>query len=122
MTGEVISGAPVGPVSWGRGPDPKTGRPRINPDAYYASEKGVTVSPLQAHNTSQMAFNPATGLVYVPIAAASTFSFTAVDNFQIVPGVQSLGLRGPGEPGPAPPQSLPSAHGPARPRQRAILA
>jgi len=122
ITGEFISAEPVAPVSWASGMDPKTGRPKINPDAYYSSEKGVTVSPLQAHNTSQMAFNPATGLVYVPIAAASTFSFTATDNFQIVPGVQSLGLRGPGERGPAPPMSVPQAYGPVRPGQRGILS
>ena len=103
ITGEFISGEPVAPVSWATGLDPKTGRPKINPDAYYSSERGVTVAPLQAHNTAQMAFNPATGLVYVPIAAAGTFSFTATANFQIVPGVQTLGLRGPGEPRPGAP-------------------
>jgi PQQ-dependent dehydrogenase (methanol/ethanol family) len=122
ITGEFISGEPVAPVSWATGLDPKTGRPKINPDAYYSSQRGVTVQPLQAHNTAQMAFNPATGLVYVPINAASTFSFTAVEDFQIIPGVQTLGLRGPGERGPAPPLSVPKAYGPVRPGQRGILS
>jgi quinohemoprotein ethanol dehydrogenase len=122
ISGEFISGEPVAPVSWATGLDPKTGRPKINPDAYYSSERGVTVAPLQAHNTAQMAFNPATGLVYVPILAASTFSFTATPNFQIVPGVQTLGLRGPGERGQAPPMSIPQAYGPVRPGQRGILS
>jgi PQQ-dependent dehydrogenase (methanol/ethanol family) len=122
VRGEFISAEPVAPVSWASGIDPKTGRPNINPDAYYSSERGVTVSPLQAHNTSQMAFNPATGLVYVPIAAASTFSFTATDNFEIVPGIQSLGLRGPADGGKAPPMSVPKAYGPVRPGQRGILS
>jgi quinohemoprotein ethanol dehydrogenase len=122
VSGEFISAEPVAPVSWASGIDPKTGRPNINPDAYYSSARGVTVSPLQAHNTSQMAFNPATGLVYVPIAAASSFSFTATDNFQIVPGVQTLGLRGPGDRGQAPPMSVPKAYGPVRPGQRSILS
>jgi PQQ-dependent dehydrogenase (methanol/ethanol family) len=122
ITGEFISAEPVAPVSWASGIDPKTGRPKINPDAYYSSERGVTVSPLQAHNTAQMAFNPATGLVYVPIASVSTFSFTATDNFQIVPGVQSLGLRGPGDRGQAPPVSVPKAYGPVRTGQRGILS
>ena len=122
ITGEFISGEPVAPVSWATGLDPKTGRPKINPDAYYSSERGVTVAPLQAHNTAQMAFNPATGLVYVPIAAAGTFSFTATANFQIVPGVQTLGLRSPGQPGPPPPMSVPQAYGPVRPGQRGILS
>src|SRR5215831_17849401 len=122
ISGEFISAEPVAPVSWASGVDPKTGRPQINPDAYYSSERGVTVSPLQAHNTSQMAFNPSTGLVYVPIAAASSFSFTATDNFQIVPGIQTLGLRGPGDRGQAPPMSVPKAYGPVRQGQRGILS
>jgi len=122
VTGEFISAEPVAPVSWAKGIDPKTGRPQINPDAYYSSERGVTVSPLQAHNTAQMAFNPTTGLVYVPIAAAGAFSFTATSNFQIIPGVQTLGLRQPGERGPAPPLNTPPAYGPVRQGQRGIMS
>jgi quinohemoprotein ethanol dehydrogenase len=122
VSGEFISGEPVAPVSWARGLDPKTGRPMINPDAYYSSERGVTVAPLQAHNASQMAFNPNTGLVYVPMAAAGTFSFTATTttNYQNAPG--GIGLRGRGEPGPPPPMSVPQAYGPVRPGQRGILS
>jgi quinohemoprotein ethanol dehydrogenase len=122
VTGEFISAEPVAPVSWAKGIDPKTGRPDINPDAYYSSERGVTVVPLQAHNTAQMAFNPTTGLVYVPMAATSTFSFTAVPKFEIVPGVQTLGLRGFGDPGQPPPLSTPPAYGPVRQGQRGILS
>src|SRR5262249_61148949 len=59
---------------------------------------------------------------YVPILAASAFSFTATSNFQIVPGVQTLGLRGPGDRGQAPPMSVPQAYGPVRPGQRGILS
>src|SRR5262249_56436058 len=62
------------------------------------------------------------GLVYVPILAASTFSFTATPNCQIVPGVQTLGLRGPGERGQAPRMSVPQAYGPVREGQRGILS
>jgi quinohemoprotein ethanol dehydrogenase len=120
--GNFISAEPVAPVSWASGIDPKTGRPKINPDAYYTSERGVIVSPLQAHNTAQMAFNPATGLVYVPINATSQFNFTAVDKFEATPGVQHLGLRGPGERGPAPPMNTPKAYGPVREGQRGILS
>jgi len=120
ITGEFISGEPVAPVNWARGIDPKTGRPMINPEAYYSSERGVTVQPLQAHNTAQMAFNPATGLVYVPIAASNSFNFTAAPEFQIIPGVQTLGLRTPGPGGP--PASTPPAYGPVRQGQRGILS
>src|SRR5262249_23432602 len=115
---EFISGEPVAPVSWASGIDPKTGRPNINPDAYYSSTRGATISPLQAHNNSQMAFNPATGLVYVPIASTSSYSFTATSDFKVIPNVQSLGLRSPGDPGPPPPLSVPKAYGPVREGQR----
>jgi quinohemoprotein ethanol dehydrogenase len=122
ITGEFISGEPVAPISWSVGLDPTTGRPNINPDANYTSERGAIVQPLQAHNTSQMAFNPATGLVYVPISANNGFAFTAAQEFQIVPGFQTLGLRNPGDPPPPPPLTFPPAVGPVRPGQRGILS
>jgi quinohemoprotein ethanol dehydrogenase len=114
LTGEFISGEPVAPVSWARGLDPKTGRPSVNPEAHYTAERGVTVAPLQAHNTAQMAFNPATGLVYVPIASAGTFSFTGTNTFELTPGRQVWGLRGRGDTGPPPPLAVPPSYGPDR--------
>ena len=114
LTGAFISGEPVAPVSWARGLDPRTGRPLVNAEAHYTAEQGVTVSPLQAHNTAQMAFNPATGLVYVPLASAGSFSFTGTNNFQLTPGRQVWGLRGRGDSGPAPPLAVPPAYGPDR--------
>jgi quinohemoprotein ethanol dehydrogenase len=114
LSGEFISGEPMVPVSWARGLDPKTGRPIVNDEAHYTAERGVTVSPLQAHNTAQMAFNPATGLVYVPLASATSFSFTATNNFQLTPGVQAWGLRGRGDTGERPPIAVPPAYGPDR--------
>ncbi len=74
----------------------------------------MTISPLQAHNTAQMAFNPATGLVYVPLASASSFSFTGTNHFEITPGAQAWGLRGRGDTGPRPPLAVPPAYGPDR--------
>lgn len=117
-TGEFISGEAVAPISWSTGLDPATGRPNVHPDARYTSERGAGVQPLQAHNTSQMAFNPETGLVYVPISAGNGFIFTAATDFQIVPGFQTLGLRNPATPPPAPPVSFPVANGPVRPGAR----
>jgi PQQ-dependent dehydrogenase (methanol/ethanol family) len=122
ITGEFISGEAVAPISWATGLDPVTGRPNIHPDALYTSERGTGVQPLQAHNTSQMAFNPETGLVYVPISASNGFAFTAAADFQIVPGFQTLGLRIPGTPPPVPPLAIPPANGPVRPGQRGILS
>jgi len=91
-TGEFISAAEMSQVSWATGIDPKTGRPNIHPDAFYSSTRGATVYPVQMHNTSQMSFNPGTGLIYVPIAVENTFSFLASETFTLTPGQQNWGL------------------------------
>jgi quinohemoprotein ethanol dehydrogenase len=67
-TGEFISGAPfVDGVSWATGLDPKTGRPIESPSAYAGFDPViVSPGPRGAHNWNPMAFNPATGLVYLP--------------------------------------------------------
>jgi quinohemoprotein ethanol dehydrogenase len=125
ITGEFISGAPMAPVSWARGLDPKTGRPIINEESYYTSTRGVTVSPVQMHNTAPMAFNPATGLVYVPIASSGSFSFTAAETYTPTPGAQNFGLnlgRGRGGGTPAPPLAVPTAYGPTRNVRGGILS
>jgi len=124
ITGEFISGAPMAPVSWARGLDPKTGRPIINDEAYYSAARGVTVSPVLMHNSAPMAFNPATGLIYVPIAASGSFSFTAAETYTATPGAQNFGLnlgRGRGA-GTAPALATPPAYGPVRQGARGILS
>jgi PQQ-dependent dehydrogenase (methanol/ethanol family) len=67
QTGEFISGTPfVSGITWATGLNPKTGRPIESPTAY-AGLQPVIVSPDPggAHNWHPMAFNPATGLVYL---------------------------------------------------------
>jgi len=67
QTGEFISGTPfVSGITWASGLDPKTGRP-IESRTAYDGLKPVIVSPDPggAHNWNPMAFNPATGLVYL---------------------------------------------------------
>ena len=91
--GEFISASEMSKVSWATGIDPKTGRPNVHPDALYSSKQGVTVYPVQMHNTSQMSFNPNTGLIYVPIAVENTFSFVASETYTPTPGSQNFGLN-----------------------------
>jgi quinohemoprotein ethanol dehydrogenase len=67
QTGEFISGTPfVSGITWATGLDPKTGRPIESPTAYNGLQP-VVVSPGPggAHNWNPIAFNPATGLVYL---------------------------------------------------------
>ncbi|MEP7352579.1 MAG: PQQ-dependent dehydrogenase, methanol/ethanol family [Acidobacteriota bacterium] len=111
--GEFISGSEMSQVSWATGLDPKTGRPNVHPDALYSSMQGVTVYPVQMHNTSQMSFNPNTGLIYVPIAVENTFSFVAAMSYMETPGAQNFGLNLGGARGGIPMKS-PPPHGPER--------
>jgi PQQ-dependent dehydrogenase (methanol/ethanol family) len=111
--GEFISASEMSQVSWATGIDPKTGRPDIHPDALYSDEKGTTVYPVQMHNTSQMSFNPNTGLVYVPIAVENTFSFVAAKSYTPTPGNQNFGLNLAGARGGIP-MASPPPHGPER--------
>ena len=130
VTGAFISGEPFAAVSWAKGIDPETGRPIINPEAYYSSDRTVSVAPSGggAHSWAQMAFNPNTGLVYMPINPSSTFTYTAQEDFKFTPGVMNLGLtfggRGGGRGNEQPPITLPTI-GPTRnlpAGQRGILS
>ena len=112
-TGEFISASEMSQVSWATGLDPKTGRPNVHPDALYSDEKGTTVYPVQMHNTSQMSFNPNTGLVYVPIAVENTFSFVASKSYAPTPGAQNFGLNLSAARG-GTPMASPPPHGPER--------
>jgi len=65
--GKLISAEKISKVTWASGIDLKTGRPIEAPGIRY--ENGpVTLwpSPSGAHNWQPMAFNPKTGLVYIP--------------------------------------------------------
>jgi PQQ-dependent dehydrogenase (methanol/ethanol family) len=111
--GQFISASEMAPVSWARGIDPKTGKVDFHPDALYSAEKGVTVHPVQMHTTSQMSFNPNTGLVYLSIASDGQFSFIAsAQPYAPTPGRQNFGMgstRGAGVT-----LANPPVHGPVR--------
>ncbi len=93
-TGEFISAGPfVKGISWATGIDPKTGRPIESPSAY-AGAQPVIVSPAPggAHNWNPMAFNPTTGLVYLP-AKVATQSLHAPDpNWKYNPKRDNVGF------------------------------
>lgn len=118
LTGELLSAEPFTGVSWARGIDPDSGRPLINPEAYYTTQP-VTLAPsaFGAHNWAPMAFSPITGLVYLPASLGSTFVYTRNETFEFTPGRMNLGLalgrgRGGGEPAPTPPMIGPEGQGP----------
>lgn len=66
-TGKLISAKPYAVVTWAKGIDPDTGRPIENPEALYKEKPAVVMPPeTGGHNWQPMAFDPDTGLVYIP--------------------------------------------------------
>lgn len=67
QTGKLISAEPYVKVTWAKGVDKTTGRPLLSDTADYAKQPQLTFpSPYGGHNWQPMAFNPQTGLVYIP--------------------------------------------------------
>jgi len=70
-TGELLSAEPYAPVTWATGVDKTTGRPIESPQGDYSdAPKLVFPGPAGSHNWQPMAFNPGTGLVYIPVLVA----------------------------------------------------
>jgi quinohemoprotein ethanol dehydrogenase len=68
-TGKLISAKAFGKLNWASGIDLKSGRPVENPAIRYdVTGKPVDMmpGPLGAHSWQPMAYNPGTGLVYIP--------------------------------------------------------
>lgn len=81
-TGEFISGKPFAAVTWATGID-ESGRPIQSPDARYGGPAPAIVAPGPggAHSWQPMAYNPQTGLVYIPVQDAA-FPFFADLHYQ----------------------------------------
>ncbi len=103
-TGQLISAKNFTPVTWARGVDSKTGRPIENDGIRYdETGKPAKMLPgaLGAHSWQAMAFNPGTGLVYIP-AQEIGMTYSPVKNFQpaslgwniAVAGTNSPDVRG----------------------------
>lgn len=102
--GKFISGAPLEHVTWAKGLDPKTGRPDVDPNAYYDDKPAmVWPGPGGGHVWQGMSFNPGTGLVYVPGMNDSPFEFVADPNYKYKLGEYDFAIifRRPSTPPPA---------------------
>src|SRR5690606_22367529 len=92
--GEFISAQPYTEVNWATGVDPKTGRPQFNPDALYSQTGEMWVGipgSLGAHNWQPMAFNPDTGLVYIPTLDGAA-AYKTDPNFKPLAKGMNLGV------------------------------
>ena len=87
QTGKLLSAQNFTPVTWASGVDPKTSRPIENPDIRYdktGKPSSQLPGALGAHSWQAMAFNPKTGLVYIP-AQEIGMIYEAVKDFQTAP-------------------------------------
>ncbi|MFC4308521.1 PQQ-dependent dehydrogenase, methanol/ethanol family [Steroidobacter flavus] len=91
-TGELLSAKPYVPVNWASGVDEKTGRPMETGLADYSNgPKLVFPSPAGGHNWHPMAFNPETGLVYIPTLEASAVFWVPAEPFVYAKGGANAG-------------------------------
>lgn len=68
QTGELISAEPFARVTWASRIDKQTGRPVEVPGTRFPPGTSARIAPssIGAHNWMAMAYNPGTGLVYIP--------------------------------------------------------
>jgi quinohemoprotein ethanol dehydrogenase len=96
LTGELLSAEPWVTVNWASGVNLKTGRPVINPEAFYGNDSvAVMPGPVGGHVWPPWAYNPNTGLVYIPSLIGAAFNFAADPKF--VPSTTELGEKGKGQ-------------------------
>jgi PQQ-dependent dehydrogenase (methanol/ethanol family) len=83
--GKLISAEKFAPLTWATHVDMRTGRPVEIPEARYeVTGRPRIVSPgaLGMHNWHPMAFNPETGLVYIPVQVSAA-AYAARQNFEL---------------------------------------
>jgi quinohemoprotein ethanol dehydrogenase len=92
--GKLISAKNFTPVTWASGIDPRTGRPIEAPGIRFdKSGKPASILPgaLGAHSWQAMAFNPKTGLVYIP-AQEIGMTYESVKDFKRAPIGWNIGM------------------------------
>ena len=95
--GKLLSAKPFATVNWATGIDLNTGRPQVNPDAYYAQTgKPWFALPAAygAHNWQPMAYSPDTKLVYIP-AHDVPMAYIDDTNYKPRPIGFNIGINGP---------------------------
>ena len=108
ITGELISAeAFADDLTWATHVDLQTGRPVESPEARYGmNRRGAWLSPgpTGAHNWRPMAWNPLTGLIYLP-AQNNTYYYQMAEQLEYTPGRWNTGTgRGRSEQRPERPQ------------------
>lgn len=97
-TGQLISAEKYTAVSWASHVDKTTGRPQVAQGARYENAPAL-VQPAQlgGHNWQPMAYDPKTGLVFIP-AMENTAYMVGDPAFRFQPGVWNTGVVDPAMP------------------------
>ncbi len=92
-TGELISAEKYTRVNWASHVDLKTGRPVLTEQGQWYKDKPKLVVPYLGggHVWQPMAYNPATGLVYIPERSVPQV-FKTFDSYQWLPDVDNTNL------------------------------
>ncbi|HEY4341314.1 MAG TPA: PQQ-dependent dehydrogenase, methanol/ethanol family [Steroidobacteraceae bacterium] len=92
-TGELLSAdAYVPGINWATGVDLKTGRPQIVSAALYKDAPWLGIpGGGGAHSWHPVAFNPDTGLLYIPAAESSTF-YSPTKDYKYDYGLEEIGV------------------------------
>jgi quinohemoprotein ethanol dehydrogenase len=99
-TGWLLSAtAYVAGITWARGIDKTTGRPLVDPRAFYADGGFIgSPGPAGAHSWRPTSYNPMTRLVYIP-ASEAPFRFVGAGSYRFQEGVDDIGIAtGPAAP------------------------
>jgi len=92
-SGELISAEPIATINWASRVDSTTGRPvETGQGEYFEEPKLIFPSPLGAHNWQPMAFNPDTGLVYLPTTEAAAIYALPEEEFVYQRGARNGGV------------------------------
>ena len=95
-TGELLSAEKFMGATWASHVDMETGRPVETENARYLDgPQMIWPSYLGGHNWHPMSFNPATGLVYIPVLDfPANYGLPEEFGFEYRPGVPNLGIDG----------------------------
>ncbi len=92
-TGELLSAEKFSTVTWASHVDMETGRPvEIESGNFDDEPKFVLPGPAGGHNWYPMAFNPKTGLVYIPTHDIGTV-YNLTEDFEYDPRTWNLGVH-----------------------------
>ena len=92
-SGELLSAEKYAAVTWASHVDMASGKPQELAHANYDEEqKLILPSPAGAHNWQPMAYNPKTGLVYIP-AMNDPAIFEKRKNFEFIKGINNQGAH-----------------------------